>query len=74
MRKLDQTVPYGKGCGGCPVLAGRFIEDVGEVMGDRSLAEYQFLGDLGVGQASGYQAQHLYLSCGQSCGIRRQWG
>jgi hypothetical protein len=34
------------GRGGCPVLGGRLVEDVGKVIGNGFLAEYQLLGDL----------------------------
>ncbi len=54
--ELGQTVTNGKGGGGGPVLAARLVKDAREVMSDGFLAESQLLSDLGVGQASGYQA------------------
>ena len=67
--RLDQAVADGKGHSSCPVLAIRLVEDVREVRGDRFLAEDKFMGDLRVGHASGYKAQHLHLSLGESCGV-----
>ena len=49
MGKLGQAMTDGEGgCGGA-VFAVRFIEDMGEVMRDRFLAQPQFLGDLAAG-------------------------
>src|SRR5438034_7360335 len=79
--KLGQVMVDGKSRSGCPVLTGRLVEDMGKVRGDRFLAEDQLPGNLGVGQPFDYQAQHLYLACGQSsrigvwrsCGRGRRW-
>jgi hypothetical protein len=37
--KLGQAVANGKGCSACPVLCSGLVEDAGEVMGNRFLAE-----------------------------------
>src|SRR5579875_1688342 len=63
---LDETVTDGKGGGGGPILTASFVEDMRKMVGDGFLAESQLLGDLRVGEPFCYQAQHLYLSCGQS--------
>jgi hypothetical protein len=51
---LDQAMPDSEGRSGCPVLAARLIENVGQVIGDGFLAEVQLLGDLGAGQSLCY--------------------
>ena len=64
-----QTVADGKGSGGSAVLTVGLVEDMGQVMGNRFLAELKLLGNLGVGQPFCRQAEHSYFSCGQSGGI-----
>ena len=68
-RSLNQALAHSKSYSSCPVLAVRFVEDVGEVSGNRFLAEYQLLSDPRVGKSLGYQAQHFYLASSQSCWI-----
>ncbi len=48
VRISGQAVTNGKGSGCSPVLAGGFVEDVGEVMGNSFFAQPQLLGDFGV--------------------------
>lgn len=38
------------------------VENVGQVVGDRALADHQRLGDLAVGEALGNQPQHFSLA------------
>lgn len=44
------------------IFARRFVENMGEVMGDSFLAQPQFLSHLAIGEAFCQQAQHLYLT------------
>src|SRR5438309_11394526 len=66
---LNQALAHSKSYSSCPVLAVRFVEDVGEVSGNRFLAEYQLMGNLCVGHTSRYKVQHLNFSCCKPCGI-----
>ena len=56
VRNSSQSVTDGKGRGRSPVLTGGFVEDMGQVMGNRFLAQTQLLGDLGVGQPTCHKA------------------
>ena len=56
---------YGKGYGGGAVLAARFVEDVGEVIGDGFFGQAQNLGDLAIAFALGDKFEHLDLALGQ---------
>ena len=55
------------GTGGQP----QFVQDVLDVLGCRCLGEYQFLGDLPVGQATRDEPGHLLLAPGQGYGAGR---
>ncbi len=50
-----QFMANGKSRSGSAVLTRGLVEDVGEVVGDRFLAQPQLLGDLAVGQPSCHQ-------------------
>lgn len=54
--ELSQSVADGKGRRRGPVLTACLVEDVGQVMGDRFLAQTQLPGDLGVGQPTCHKA------------------
>ncbi len=55
------------GEGGCryPILAGRFIEDMGQVIGHSFLAEPEEMRDLAIASAVGNQLEHCCLALGQ---------
>ena len=55
VRMSGQFMADGKCRSGSAVLTRGLVEDVGEVMGDRFLAQPQLLGDLAVGQPSCHQ-------------------
>ena len=54
-----------EGGGSGAIVAGRLVEDVGEMMGDGFFTQSQLPGYLAVGQSAGDKAQHLHFSCGQ---------
>ncbi len=58
------------GCG-CPVLAGRFVEDMGEVIGHGFLTQTQCLSDLTIALALDDELEHLNLTLGQMS--RKRW-
>ena len=49
VRRLGQTMADGKSCSPGPVLTGRLVEDMSQMVSDRFLAESEFLCDLAVG-------------------------
>jgi hypothetical protein len=48
-----------------PVAEAEFEEDSGDVGLDRGFADVELVGDLGVGEAAGDQAQDLAFAVGQ---------
>lgn len=60
----------GKGGSSGPVVAGRLIEDVGEVVGHSFLAQSQCLGDLPIAFPLGNQLEHGVFAVGQ---VGREW-
>src|SRR5438874_9359281 len=58
------------GCG-CPVLAGCFVEDMGEVIGHGFLTQTQCLCDLTIALALDDELEHLNLTLGQMS--RKRW-
>ena len=52
------------GCG-CPVLAGCFVEDMGEVIGHGFLTQSQCVCDLAIALALDNELEHLSLTLGQ---------
>ena len=65
MSKSRQTVTDGKGGRGSPVVAGRLVEDMGEVIGYGFLAQPQCLGDLAIALPLGNKLEHRDLALGQ---------
>src|SRR6184192_3297558 len=58
------------GCG-CPVLAGCFVEDMGEIIGHGFLTQTQRLCDLTIALALDDELEHLNLTLGQM--RRKRW-
>jgi len=72
MRRLRQAVTDGKGgCSGS-VVAGRLVEDVGEVIGHGFLAQSQCLGDLAIASPLGNKFEHGEFAPSQAS--REWWG
>ena len=65
MCQSGQTVTDRKSSCGCPVLAGRLIEDMGEVIGHGFFTESQAVGDLAIALALGNQLEYPYFSLGE---------
>ena len=63
--QLGQAVADRKSGSGCPVLTGRLIEDVGEVIGHGFLTESQVMRDLAIALALDNQLEHRHLALGQ---------
>lgn len=51
-----------EGNSGSTIFAGGLVENMGEVVGNGFFAQPQLHCHLAVGEASGKQAQHLYLT------------
>src|SRR5712691_68951 len=75
-RSCQSVADSKRGCG-CPVLAGRLIEDVREVIGHCFLTESQGMRDLAIALALGNQLEHRHLTLGQMrwklCVWLRSW-
>ena len=68
---LDQAVANSesRGCG--PVVNSNLIEDMGEMIGDRFLAESQLLSNLAVAFAGGDEPEHVHFALAKAGRERR---
>ena len=72
VRRSRQAVAYRKGGCSCPVVAGRLVQDMGEMIGHGFLTQPQYLGNLAIASPLDDKLEHCDLAPGQVG--RERWG